>query len=444
MTAHAAVKTVANLDELNTAIAGARPGDTIVLRDGTWSDAAIVLNAAGSASAPVMLRAETSGKVVLAGASSLVFAAPYVTVEGITFQDGAIAKGSMVTFRSDHGRLIDTAIINYNPSDLTKAYYWVYFEGNDNRVERCLFEAKNHMGPLVGNAIKDSRRNAVSGSYFHNIGSSHGRNGMEIFRIWGYGGNEELGDDGAFFTIEGNLFDHADGESMEIISLKSNRNRVVNNTIRATLGGITNRSGNFNTISGNAILCEGRKGAYGMRVTGQQQQITDNYIERCDYGIMLVSGEFIGRDLTGKYDPIKREGTPLGRVPRYGWQRASEISGNTLVDNSGVDLMIGGNYKSGWPASQRMLLPEDDAIAGNVIVKHGGGIAIDAPAQDTAPPLDAFHFKPQRFAANIVSGGEIRLNPVPAGIEVKPAIPAPPRPKTLGPGDVGPLWMRAR
>jgi hypothetical protein len=68
------------------------------------------------------------------------------------------------------------------------------------------------------------------------------------------------------------------------------------------------------------ILCEGRKGAYGMRITGQHQSVHDNYIARCDYGIMLISGEFIDRDLTGKYDPVKREGTPLGRVPRYGWR----------------------------------------------------------------------------------------------------------------------------
>ena len=433
----AATRTVANSAELTAAIAAAKPGDTIVMRDGAWKDERIVLNSAGAAGAPVTLRAQTPGKVMLGGASSLTFATPYVNAEGLLFQDGAIAKGTVISFKSDHCRFTDSAIVNYNPAELTTQYYWVYFEGSDNVVERDLFRAKNHMGPLVGNAIKDARHNTVARCYFKDIGSSHGRNGMEIFRVWGYGGNEEMGDDGAFFTIDANLFDHADGESMEIISLKSNRNRVTGNTIRATLGGITNRSGNFNTIANNIILCEGRKGAYGMRVTGQQQHVTNNTIARCDYGIMLVSGEFIERDVTGKYDPIKRDGTPLGRVPRYGWVRQGEFTRNTFIDNTGPDLMMGGNYKSGWPASQRFLLPEDNLIGENVIVKHGGGVAAEATAADVAPPLDAFHFQPNRFVNNTLYGGTTAL----PGFTTKdpglaPALPI----KPLTPADVGPSW----
>jgi poly(beta-D-mannuronate) lyase len=442
--AAASEKTVSTAAELEAAVGSAKPGDSILLRDGTWKDVRIVLNTAGSAAAPITLHAQTPGKVILAGASNLTFSAPYVAAEGLLFRDGAIAKGSVITFQSDHCRLANSAIVNYNPPELTTAYYWVYFAGSDNLVERTLFEAKNHMGPLVGNAIKDARRNTVEKCYFKDIGSSHGRNGMEIFRIWGYGGNEELGEDGAFFTIEGNLFERADGESMEIISLKSNRNRVLHNTIRATLGGITNRSGNFNTIAGNIILCEGRKGAYGMRITGQHQRIEDNFISGCDYGIMLVSGEYIERDVTGKYDPIKREGTPLGRVPRYGWVRETDVLHNTFVDNTGTDLMIGGNYKSGWPGSQRFLFPEDNAISGNVIIKSGGGTAVDAAALDTNPPLDAFHFKPNRFAENMIFGGDIRITPVPIGLvgknpKLRPS-PAPHMP--LRAGDVGPSFQR--
>lgn len=441
--AEAAV-TVGTVAELDAAMAAAKPGDTILLRDGTWRDAAVTLRAAGSPQAPVTVRAQTPGKVVFTGTSSLVFAAPWIAVEGVVFRDGAIAKGSVISFRSDHGRLADSAIINYNPPALTTAYYWVYFEGSDNAVERCLFERKNNMGPLVGNAIKDARRNRVTESYFHNIGSSQGRNGMEIFRIWGYGGNEELGEDGAFFTIEANLFDHADGEGMEIISLKSNRNRVARNTIRATLGGITNRSGNFNTIYGNVILCDGRKGAYGIRIAGQRHSISTNYIERCDYGIMLLSGEFIDRDLTGKYDPIKREGTPLGRVPRYGWVRELELEHNTVMESGGPDLVIGGNYKSGWPQSQRILLPEANHIAENTFVRPNGGVSIEGPAPDTAPPLDTFRFQPNQFSGNLVSGGELHLTPAPTkGFTVwKSGGANIPTAKPLLPAQVGPAWMR--
>jgi poly(beta-D-mannuronate) lyase len=418
--ASAATRTVATPAELDAALAAVAPGDTILLADGTWKDARITVS-----TERVTVRAATPGKVVLTGASTLTLAAPHVTVEGLRFEHGAIPKGSVISFRSDHGRLADTAIVDYNPPDLATAYYWIFFEGNDNTVERCLLAQKNHMGPLIGNAIKDARRNTVVRCHIRDIGSSHGKNGMEDFRIWGYGGNEELGDDGAFFTIDSNLFERADGESMEIVSLKSNRNRVVNNTIRATLGGITNRSGNFNTIANNVILCEGRKGAYGMRITGQHQRVEANYIQGCDTGITLMAGEFIDRDLTGKYDPVTRAGTPLGRVPRYNQPRETEIVHNIFVDNTGADLILGGGYKSGWPASQRVLLPEANRIAENVIVRTGGA-AVDTAKQDTAPPLDAFHFEPNRLDGNrIVSDKDVP----------RPAVPT-----TLTAKDVGPRW----
>ena len=67
--------------ELNTALGGARPGDTVVRADGTWHDAAIVLSAPGSASASFRIRVLTPGKVAFSGSSSLTFAAPWVTVE---------------------------------------------------------------------------------------------------------------------------------------------------------------------------------------------------------------------------------------------------------------------------------------------------------------------------------------------------------------------------
>jgi hypothetical protein len=370
MAANAA--TVSTVSELNAALAAAKPGDTIVLRGGTWRDAAVVVRTQG-----ITLRAETPGKVRFTGASSLVFAAPSVAVEGVLFEDGALPKGSVVTFRSHHGRLAESAIVNYNPRNPATAYSWVAFEGSDNAVERCLFERKNHSGPVVGNAARDARRNRVVESYFRDSSAT------AIFDISG---------DDAFFLIEANLLDHADAQGTEIVSLKSGRNRVARNTIRASLGGIAISSGNFNTIFGNGILCDARKGAYGMRIAGQDQTVSTNYIERCDFGIQLTAA------------------------------RQADLQFNTVVDSAGADLTLGGGGHK---------------IADNVLVKTAGGVSIDAPAQDAAPP--------NLFEGNLVSGGEVRLNPVPArgmtiwktgGVNVPSA-------KPLLPGQVGPTWARS-
>ena len=47
--------------------------------------------------------------------------------------------------------------------------------------------------------------------------------------------------------------------------------------------------------------------------------------------------------------PILREGTVHGRVPAYNQPRSTTVAYNTLVNNGGIDLVIGGDYKSGWP-----------------------------------------------------------------------------------------------
>lgn len=441
--APAAEHAAAGPAELAAVLARAQPGDTIVLGDGTWRDVAVVLSAAGTAAAPVTVRARTPGRVVFSGESSLVFAAPHVIVDGLRFTAGATKRNSVVQFNSDHGRLTNSAVIDYNPPDVATGYYWIYFQGNDNRVDHCFFQGKSHQQPVIGNHLKDSRRNAVDHCHFADIPYVAGRNGREIFRIWGYGGNEELGDDGAFFTIEHNLFERADGEGAEIISLKSNRNVVRFNTIVRTRGGITNRSGNFNTITDNVILCDGAEGAYGMRITGRHHTVARNYIRGGTFGLHLMAGEFIERDLTGRYEPIKREGTPLGRVPAYNQARENLVADNVLVDIAGVDFLLGNGYKANWPRAQRVLVPELNRFTGNVVFKPRGGVAIDIAKQDIAAPLDGFRFGANEFSGNRVLGGTVGIIPAPAGTEVAPAggpVPAPLH--QLTPAEVGPAWRR--
>lgn len=449
--ASAAELPAANVSELTTALRDAMPGDTVVLAPGVWSDVKLDITHGGKSGAPVTIRAREPGRTIFGGASSLTFSAPEVVVDGLLFTQGAISKGQVVWFHSDHCQLTNTAIVDYNPPKVATKYYWVYFEGDYNRLDHCFFKGKSNDQPLIGNAIKASRHNTTDHCYFKDIPFVPDLNGREDFRIWGYGGNEEMGDDGAFFTIEDNLFDHADGEGMEIISLKSNRNIVRRNTLHATRGGVTNRSGNFNTIEENLILCDGAAGAYGMRITGQYQRIVNNRIEHAEFGIHLMAGEFIASPLTPEYKPIERAGTPLGRVPAYNQPMHTLVMHNTLSDIRGVDLLFGLGYKSGWPHAQRVLLPEQNQILDNLIEKPHGGTAIDLPVQDKAAPLDRFAFKPNEFSGNVVIGGKVNLSPVPAGIALRetltsatdtPGVNVKLHPLT--PAEVGPPWVRAR
>ncbi|WP_114781905.1 polysaccharide lyase 6 family protein [Botryobacter ruber] len=408
---------VKNISELTAAMAAAQPGDQLVMADGTWQDAVIDFNATATEAAPITLKAQTPGKVILTGSSKLTFSKPYLIADGLLFQNGIPASGNVIDFKTNHCRLTNTAVVDYNPPVSTQGYYWVFFSGSHNQVENCYFKGKNNNQPLIGNDQDDSRYNKVNHCYFKDIPYSN-VNGREIFRIWGYGRSEELGDDGGFFTIEYNLFERAHGEGTEIISFKSNHNVARYNTIIATRGGITGRSGNYNTVEGNFILGQKEQGTSGIRMAGQGHKVLNNYIaDVTGDGLTLMTGEYIEKDLTGNYKPILREGTPLGRVPSYGHVRNGMFAHNTFLNVSGTDMIIGSSYKASWNTSQRILIPESNTVANNLVVKAapGGGIAVTTPTQDKTAPLDIFRFEPNTYEGNVIYRGTVAISPEPSG-----------------------------
>lgn len=440
-----------SIKQLSAALQAASPGDTVILKNGTWPDAQLTVSHGGQPGAPLELRAETPGGVIFTGASRLAITAPYVTVTGVQFTDGAITRGAVIQFNSHHGLIRDSAVINYNPADFATSYYWVLFSGSDNTLERCYFRGKNHLGPLVGNELAGSRRNSVVRCYFQDIPLADG-NGREILRIWGAGKLDQVDDDGAYFTIAENLFDHADGEGTEIISLKSNHNMVRGNTVIASRGCVNIRRGNFNVIRENLILGRGLDRAMGVRMSGENNLVQGNVISGCTYGIEISSGEFIDEALTAAYRPdIKRDRTNRRevRIATYPQNRKNTIAGNLLVANAGPDLNLGANYKKHWPKSQQVLLPEENRILNNRSVRTDGRSPVVQVVPDAQPPLDRFHFAPNEFAGNLLFGNKAPTGTPGAGFESRELPPgwtpaaAEAGLRRLTPADVGPVWLRS-
>jgi poly(beta-D-mannuronate) lyase len=425
-----------------------KPGDVAILKNGIWENVPLTIVAGGTAEKPVTIKAETPGKVTLTGHSTLLIRAPFIVVDGLLFTSGAIDKGSVIRFESHHGTVRNTAIVDYNPATFDTKYYWVYFEGDYNVVDRCYFKGKNHLEPLVGNAIENSRHNTVSHCYFKDIPYA-AANGREILRIWGSGKFEERPEDGAWFTIEANLFDHADGEGAEIVSLKSNHNQVLRNTIIATRGGINIRRGDFNLIQENVVLGGNVEGAHGLRMSGAHNTVQGNYVSGCEYGIRVSCGEFIDGDLTGSYKPdIKGKGKKENSViPNYPQVKDLTLSGNTVVDCSGPDLEIGSSYKRRWPESQQILLPEECVIKNNRFVRPKGGASVMGTIPDRNPPLDRFAFKPNTYVDNQLIGGTNGFPPAAGGCQTTPfpgiwyLATVMGKLQPLTPADVGPDWM---
>ena len=404
---------VSNSVELNLAIASASLGNVIVMKDGVWTDVVIDFKSNSSAAAPITLRAQTSGKVILNGNSRLVFSKSNLVVDGLLFQKGAITKkdAAVVTFNSDNCRLTNSAIIDYNPSDFSTEYYWVLFKGSHNRMDHCYFTGKNNKQPVVQNDEENSRYNQVDRCYIKDIPYVAKANGREILRIFGYGHADQPGDDGAFFTVEYNLFDHAHGEGTEIVSLKSNHNIVRYNTVIASRGGLVGRRGKYNTFEGNFIFGKGETGTSGIRVAGPYQRVINNYVsDVTEDGLRLIAGEYYEKSLTGNFAAKKKN------LPKYLHVQECYFAQNTFVNCGENGINIGFNYKNQWPSLQMVLFPENNRFVNNLVYNCIGN-AINIEVVDKKTPLDIFNFKPNFFEGNLAFGTQICNVSLPAGIK---------------------------
>lgn len=442
---------------LRAAVGAAAPGDVIKLAKGRYADVSLHLTRGGTESRPVTLTAATPGEAVFSGSSEIELAAPYITLDGLYFLGGSLGgekqDSAVLSFRSHHGVIRQTAVVDYNPPAFKTGYYWVFFAGDHNVLDRCYFKGKNNLDPLIGNALENSRHNTVQACAFVNIPYDEG-NGREIIRVWGSGKFDEKTRDGAFFTIQGNLFEHADGEGTEIISLKSNYNQVLGNTVRATRGGINIRRGTNNTLKDNLILGEDTPGAHGLRMSGSNHLVQGNVVDRCDYGIRVSAGEHVASALTPAYVPHEKANAESSRnaagiVSAYPPSRKVTVTGNIVIGSKGADLEIGSDYKKHWPEEQLVLLPSDCEFSANRFIRPGGGNSIELATADPQLPAVVSRFTPHRYRGNVLLGA--KPAPAPADIGCKPQ-PLPTgwteakelaefHPLTLP--DVGPTWVNA-
>lgn len=448
-----AVKTAA---ELKAAAAAAVGGDTIRLASGRYDDVKLRIARNGTQGRPIQVLAATPGEAILGGASEVDISGAYVVLDGLYFLNGALAGGgadrAVITFNSHHGVVRNTAIVDYNPAGFDTAYYWVFFNGSHNALERCYFKGKNNLEPLIGNGLENAQYNSVVGCYFKNIPYDVG-NGREDIRVWGSGKFDEKTADGAYFLIQGNLFDHADGEGTEVISLKSNFNQVLNNTVRATRGGINIRRGANNTVKGNIVLGEGVAGSQGLRMSGANHVVQGNYVSGCDYGIRVSAGEFTARALTPDYAPKEKNNAKtaknvLGIVTAYPQSKKLTLSGNVVVACDGPDLELGSDYKKHWPQEQMVLLPSDCDISGNRFVRPKGGASVEVVAQEPQFASLAAKSLPNRFSGNVVVVAKSKGAPS-AGFKFEGLPSGWTEKREMGefhplrPEDVGPPWVIA-
>lgn len=346
---------VRDQSEFKDAMENAKPGDVIRLANGTWADFEILFEGRGEEDNPITLTAETKGKVILTGQSNLRLAGEYLEVSGLVFKDGYTPTSEVISFRrnaksfANNSRVTEVVIDNYNNPERYEVDFWVMMYGKNNRFDHNHLVGKRNKGVTMAVRMNtdESREN------YHRIDHNYfgprpilGSNGGETLRV-GTSHHSRLN---SFTTIENNYFDRCDGE-LEIISSKSGKNQILNNTFFESRGTLTMRHGNDTLVEGNVFFGNGVDHTGGIRVINARQTVRNNYMEG-------LKGTRFGGAL------VVMNGVPNGPINRYDPVIGALIETNSLVNSDNVQLGAGSDEeRSGPPSDSRFesnLIYNDD------------------------------------------------------------------------------------
>lgn len=262
-------------------------GDTIVLKNGEWTNQTISLKASGTASQPVVLIAENQGDVIFNGSSRISVSGQFIEISGIYFKDGTLSGSPVVEFRTsssnmaENCRLTNCAIINYNPTLNTVDSKWVSLYGRNNRVDNCSFENKTNSGTLLVVWLTSGvvPAHVIENNYFgYRVANLDDKgeelNGQEIIRI----GDSNTSMQYADCIVRNNFFERCNGE-IEIISNKSCGNVYSNNVFYECKGMLTLRHGNDCIVEGNYFFGNGVSSSGGVRIIGEDHKVYNNYFD---------------------------------------------------------------------------------------------------------------------------------------------------------------------
>ena len=379
--------------ELSAAIAASMPGDAVVMANGEWTDVVISFYAEGAEGDTITLRAETPGQVILNGGSRLRIGGQYLKVDGLWFDQGALASGHVIEFRrsssnlTTHSRLTNCAVTSYNPPNRLTEYKWVSVYGRHNRVDHCYFAGKSHDGATVVVWLADPPNDAP---VWHRIDNNYfgrrpelGKNGGETLRI----GTSSRSMQNAHVTVEHNLFEECDGE-IEIISNKSGQNIFRHNTFRRSSGVLTLRHGNDAHVYGNYFLGEGKSGSGGVRIIGERHRVYNNYFQDLEGTDYRAAVSFVN-------------GVPNSPLNRYFQVKQAFVGHNTFVNVEQAFIMGAGS------SSEQSLAPDSLVVVNNLVFTRNGPIIEyeEAPWQIT-------------YSNNVFYGADVGIESTDSGIAV--------------------------
>lgn len=344
---------VSDISQYNEKVKIALPGDSIVLANGVWKNAEFVFKGNGKPGKYISMKAETAGKVFIEGKSSLSISGNWLHISGLIFTKGHTPGRTVILFKTSendyayHCVVSNCVIDNFNQPVREKEDNWIALWGKNNTVENCYLGGKTNVGTTLIICPNDSNsihnKHWIHRNYF-GPRPRLGSNGGESMRL----GTSEVCTFSSETTVEGNYFEHCNGE-VEIISNKSCDNKFINNTIFESEGSLVLRHGNRAVVSGNWFIGNGKPFTGGVRVINEGHQIYNNFFYK------LRGDEF--------RSPL----TIMNGIPNSPASGYAPVKNVIISNNTYVDCTLPWNFCVGVSERNRIVTPQNTQIINNIV-----------------------------------------------------------------------------
>lgn len=271
---------VYNQSELNVAIKNAKPGDSILLSSTVqWQNIQIALEADGTRDKPIVVSGFPN-PVELTGNSSIALGGDFLIINNLIFTNGFAKERAVIEFKSKN-KLANNCRVSYckidkysKPVRFDGNDSWIIFWGKNNRFDHNYIGDKLNAGCVLIVELNDERsqqNNHLIDSNFFAGRSPLGSNGGETIRI----GVSRYSMTSSNTTVKDNIFFHNSGE-VEIISVKSCNNKIVNNTFYECEGSVVLRHGQGTTVANNIFIGNNKPHTGGVRIIDSGHIVKNN------------------------------------------------------------------------------------------------------------------------------------------------------------------------
>ncbi len=325
-------KIVKDIDELNSAMKSVVPGDTIIMQNGTWTDANILFEAQGTKEKPIVLVAQEAGKVFLEGESSLRIAGEHLVVSGLYFRNGKTIGEAAIVFRksgsnvANNCRVTNCVIESYNQDDRFRRDNWVVLYGKNNRFDHNYLGGKLNAGVTLVVRLNHEKNRENNHKIDHNYFGERpqlGSNGGETMRV----GVSTYSLMPSNTTIENNYFEYCSGET-EIVSIKASDNVIRNNTFYECQGSLVMRHGDRNLVEGNYFIGNKKPNTGGIRIINKGHIVRNNYLQG-------LTGDRFRSALA------VMNGVPNSAINRYHQVNGVIVEKNFFIDCDNIEFGVG-------------------------------------------------------------------------------------------------------